>query len=142
MFPPGLRLRAIPPAAWNMSERPPASAIEYDWYPGQIPGNVRLGENVYVDTSYGFARFLSQQDPGLVLGDATGAYDRATFIAGESGRIQVGAFTVLNGTNLICEEQISIGSHCLLAWGSVITDCWAPSGIAVEVRRRVLMEAA
>jgi acetyltransferase-like isoleucine patch superfamily enzyme len=117
--------------------------IDYDWYGGGIPANVRFGSNVYIDTAYGFVPYSSEHDDGLSLGDATGAYDRSTFIVGARGRIEVGDYTVLNGTYLISNARINIGSHCLLAWGSVVTDSWAGLEHApVEARRRILHAAA
>jgi acetyltransferase-like isoleucine patch superfamily enzyme len=117
--------------------------IDYDWYAGGIPANVELGRDVYIDTAYGFAPFFSEQTPGLSLGHASGAYDRTTFVVGTRGRIEVGAYTVLNGTYLVCHDRIKIGEHCLIAWGSVLTDTWAGIGEApVEARRGVLRAAA
>lgn len=116
--------------------------LDHDWYAGGIPLNVSLGRDVYVDTSYGFAPFFSERSPGLSLGDATGAYDRATFIVGTKGRVSVGAYTVLNGTYLVCHEEISIGSHCLIAWGSVITDTWLAPDSSIDERGDVLRRAA
>lgn len=121
-----------------------ARRLEYDWYAGGIPANVRLGAGVYLDTSYGFAPFHSERDPGLTLGEAAGAYDRATFVIGPRGQVNVGAYTILNGTYLVCNERIEIGEHCLLAWGSILTDTW-PSGagsLPVSLRREVLRAAA
>lgn len=119
------------------------SLIEYDWYAGGIPPNVRLGENVYLDTSYGFAAFHSEREAGFSLGEASGVYDRASFVVGKDGAVEVGSYTVLNGTIIICNERVTIGSHCLLAWGSVITDTWASFETApVEKRREILRFAA
>ena len=118
--------------------------LEHDWYAGGIPANVRLGAGVYIDTSYGFAPFHAERDPGLTLGDASGAYDRTTFVVGPDGRVNVGAYTVLNGSYLVCNGSIEIGDHCLLAWGSVLTDTW-PSGagsLPVTLRREALRAAA
>src|SRR3712207_6410184 len=110
--------------------------LNYDWYAGGVPANVEFGPDVYVDTSYGFAAFFSEQEPGLLLGDATGAYDRTSFVVGPRGRVRVGAYTVLNGTYVVCDERVEIGDHCLLAWGSVVTDTWAGLARAsVEARR-------
>jgi acetyltransferase-like isoleucine patch superfamily enzyme len=113
-----------------------------DWYRGGVPGNVVLGRDAYVDSSYSFAAFQSEQCPGLTLGDACGAYDRMAFVVGPQGRISVGSYTVLNGTYLICNERITIGSHCLLAWGSVLTDSWIGTGVPPAARRAVLRAAA
>jgi acetyltransferase-like isoleucine patch superfamily enzyme len=118
--------------------------LEYDWYAGGIPANVRLGEHVYIDTAYGFAPFHSEHDPGLALGHASGAYDRTTFVVGPHGRIDVGAYTVLNGAYLVCNGRIRVGDHCLLAWGSVLTDTWPSDAgsLPVNLRREVMCAAA
>lgn len=116
--------------------------LYHDWYGGGIPANVELGENVYLDTSYGFAPFHSERSPGLSLGDATGAYDRATFVVGPGGRVSVGAYTVLNGTYIVCHEQIVVGSHCLIAWGAVITDTWLAPETSIDERRALLVRTA
>jgi acetyltransferase-like isoleucine patch superfamily enzyme len=101
-----------------------------------------VGEAVYLDSAYSFAAFHSTQDPGLVLGDAAGVYDRATLVVGLRGRVRVGSYTVLNGTYLVCDERITIGSHCLLSWGVVITDSWCAAGISAAARRSLLEAAA
>jgi acetyltransferase-like isoleucine patch superfamily enzyme len=108
--------------------------LDHDWYAGGIPGNIELESDVYLDSSYGFAPFLSKQQPGLTLGKASGAYDRATFLVGPNGKVRVGQFTCLNGTFLICNSEITIGAHCLLSWGVVITD--SPPGMDVSVATR------
>jgi acetyltransferase-like isoleucine patch superfamily enzyme len=113
-----------------------------DWYRGAIPSNVILADDVYVDTSYSFAAFSSREERALVMGEASGVYDRTTFVAGPRGRITVGAYTVLNATTLVCNERITIGAHCLLAWGSVVTDTWLAAGVPMEARRRALRAAA
>lgn len=117
--------------------------LEHDWYAGGIPANVRFGAGVYVDTSYSFAAFHSERDVGLALGDAAGAYDRTTFVVGPRGRVNVGAYTVLNGTYIVCNEMVDIGNHCLIAWGSVLTDTWGgAASLPVTLRREVLRAAA
>lgn len=117
--------------------------IEYDWFAGGIPPNVVLGENVYLDTSYGFEAFHSEREIGFRLGEASGAYNMATFIVGASGTVDVGSYTVLGGTFIVCSDSVTIGSHCLIAWGSVITDTWAGfESASIEKRREVLRFAA
>ncbi len=117
--------------------------LEYDWYARGIPVNVEIGSQAYIDTSYSFAQCFSEQQPGIVLGEATGAYDRTNFIVGPRGQVMVGAYTILNGTTLICHDRIEIGNHCLLAWGSVLTDTWGDlQTVPVERRREMLARAA
>jgi len=116
--------------------------LDHDWYPRGIPDNVVLGDDVYLDSAYGFAAFHSRRQPGAVLGDACGAYDRATLVVGPQGQVMVGPYTVLNGVYLVCSERISIGAHCLLAWGAVLTDAWDPASVPVSARRAALRASA
>jgi acetyltransferase-like isoleucine patch superfamily enzyme len=116
--------------------------LEYDWYGRALPANLRVGKDVYIDTAYGFAPFRSERAPGLVLGDACGAYDRATFVVGPRGTVSVGEYTVLNGTCIVANERVTIGAHCLLAWGSVVTDTWTSAGGSDGARRALLRAAA
>jgi acetyltransferase-like isoleucine patch superfamily enzyme len=113
-----------------------------DWYPLGLPENIVIGDNVYIDSSYGFAGFHSLQQPGLIVGDASGVYDRAALVVGPRGRVTVGAFTVLNGTYIICDDRIDIGAHCLLAWGVVITDNWCGGRASRAERRDALLTTA
>ncbi|MEA2691313.1 MAG: hypothetical protein QOJ16_700 [Acidobacteriota bacterium] len=116
--------------------------VEHDWYGRGMPPNVRIGRDVYIDTAYGFAPFRSERNPGLVLGDASGAYDRATFVVGPRGSVLVGEYTCLNGTTIVADDRVTIGAHCLLAWGSVLTDIWIGPGASTAARRALLEAGA
>jgi acetyltransferase-like isoleucine patch superfamily enzyme len=117
--------------------------IDGDWYHRGIPSNVVLAPGVYIDTSYGFAAFHSRQPGALTIGQGSGCYDRASLVVAEEGKVQVGKFTILNGTTIVCKKQITIGNHCMLSWGSVLSDCWMdPSLHTVEVRAAILKKAA
>jgi acetyltransferase-like isoleucine patch superfamily enzyme len=118
------------------------SHLEHDWYGAGIPGNVSLEDDVYLDSSYAFSRFISTEPTGLALGRACGAYDRATFVVGPRGKVSVGSFTCLNGVYLICHQRIEIGRHCLFAWGAVITDSWLDPPTTVASRRSAMEAAA
>ncbi len=117
--------------------------IDHDWYSRGIPSNVAIANNVYIDTSYGFAGFNSTQPEALSIDEASGCYDRSSLIVSEEGKIKVGKFTILNGTTLICKKQITIGDHCMLAWGSVLTDSWLDASmLSVEARGAILRKTA
>lgn len=114
-----------------------------DWYSLGLPANIELAENVFIDTSYGFAGFNSRVARGFLMGEASGCYDRTSLIVSEGGVVQVGKFTILNGSTLICKKHIQIGDHCMLAWGSVLTDSWLPADrLSIEQRRRMMETAA
>jgi acetyltransferase-like isoleucine patch superfamily enzyme len=121
---------------------PPRRQLENDWYPCGIPANVAIGRGVYIDTSYAFGAFHSRRDPGLVLGDASGVYDRTNFFVGPAGQVSVGAYTCLNATTIVCADRIAIGDHCLIAWGVVLTDSWPGPGTPLAARQAALRAAA
>jgi acetyltransferase-like isoleucine patch superfamily enzyme len=116
--------------------------LDYDWFPGLVPANVRVGDDVYLDTAYSFAPFASELDPGLELGEACGAYDRSAFVVGPTGRVTVGPYTCLNGTYIVCNGRVRIGSYCFTGWGSVITDTWPDPGATLRARRAALRAAS
>lgn len=117
--------------------------LEGDWYNGGLSSNIRLAQNVYIDTSYGFAAFHSIRQDGLFIDEASGCYDRASFIVAETGKVSIGRFCILNGSTLICKNNITVGDHCMLAWGVVLTDSWMDaSAVSIEVRRKVLTTTA
>lgn len=121
--------------------RPVRTYLENDWYPGGIPGNVVIGEHVYLETSYGFAPCNSEEEAAVVLGTASGTYDQATFVLGPSARVVVGPYTVLK-CHLACERSIRIGAHCMVSWGTVVTDTWLEQDWPVEKKREFLEAVA
>jgi acetyltransferase-like isoleucine patch superfamily enzyme len=116
--------------------------IEYDWYQHGIPGNVHCEESVYIDTSYGFAGFYSLLPIAMTIGKGTGCYDRASFIAGPSGKIEIGEFNILNGSTFICHGHIKTGNHCMFAWGAVVTDSWFNQPNMTVEQKRMLIKGA
>jgi galactoside O-acetyltransferase len=44
------------------------------------------------------------------------------FDVGPRGRVTFGAFCMTNGTQFVCDEEITIGTGSLLAWNTVIMD--------------------
>jgi len=116
--------------------------LKHDWFHRPLPENIELGQNVYIESSYVFAAFFSELHPGLVMGEGSGAYGLSPLGTGAGGRIQVGAYTCLNSTSLIADAIITIGAHCLFAWGAVVTDQRIPVSADAVARRRALLETA
>ncbi len=112
-------------AGWHM---------DHDWYEGLVPANVHLEPDVFIESAYCLTMFRSQREPGLVLGRASGVYDQTAFHVGAGGRVEIGEFTCLNSTTIVCNERIEIGRHCLTAWGAVITDTWVDAQMTLEQR--------
>ena len=120
----------------------PFRPIAGDWYPLGIPANVAVGDDVYIDSSYAFAAFRSVRRVGLSVGNASGIYDRSALVVGAAGLVRIGEFTILNGTTIVCDESVEIGSHCLLAWGVVVADNWSIGMTTVADRRASLVAAS
>jgi len=114
--------------------------LAYDWFHRDLPRNIEMGPNVYIESSYVFAAFFSEMRPALIMEEGSGAYDLSAIVTGPRGRISIGAFTCLNSTTLVCEQKISIGAHCLFAWGTVVTDGVLPTPGEVEPRRHAMSE--
>lgn len=113
--------------------------LDHDWYPGVIPENVELHGNAFLQSSYALTGYFSQQRPGMVMGDGSGLYQFAGMVvAGTQASIRVGRYTCLNDCKVIAFEQIEIGSHCLVAWRTVITDSVVPNHHDLALRQQVL----
>src|SRR5260221_6197893 len=46
----------------------PGAALPWDWYEGTIPSNVVIDETAYVETSFSFHLFRSQEPVGVRIG--------------------------------------------------------------------------
>jgi maltose O-acetyltransferase len=120
----------------------PGQPIDNDWFQRPLPPNIELHPRSYVESAFSFSGFASYRNPGLRLAEAAGVYDYATFIVGPNGRIDIGRYSCLNACYLICNGSISIGDHCLVGWGAILTDSWPGSSARREVRRAAMRAAA
>lgn len=121
-----------------MSER---QYMPDDWFNGGIPSNVDVAETAWIDSSYSLAAVNSTHSPAVSLDDASGLYAHATPIVGPQGRLEIGAYTCVNSTNIVCHNRITIGSHCFIAWGVVISDS-EPATCPVAIRATALSNSA
>lgn len=120
----------------------PNCFISGDWIDRPLPANLVIEPSVYLESAFNFLAFYSQRDPGLILREGTGVYDFATFVTGPQGQIEVGPYTCINAAYLICNDRITIGAHCLLGWGAIISDSWLDRNSGKAVRRAALRAAA
>src|SRR5215510_11406909 len=96
--------------------------LAHDWYDGVVPDNVVFDDTNYVDTSYYFRRFRSEAKDALKLGRGASAYNNTVFDLGPKARVEIGAFTMINGANIVCDDSIRIGDHTLISWSAVLMD--------------------
>ncbi len=107
-----------------MSTLGTARAVPGDWFPGTIPDNARLDEGAYVETSYSFSLCRSRMRPAVTMGEGASAYLGTMFDVGESGRVRVGRYALLNGARIICDGRVDIGDYALISWNVVIMDTY------------------
>lgn len=119
-----------------------ARRLAHDWFDGVLPANVEVADTAFIETTYGLTRFDSHQCPGLVMGEGSGLYSTTLLDVGVEGRVSVGPYSCLNAPYVVCSRSITIGSHCLISWGVVITDTDFGPGIAPRTQREALHEVA
>jgi acetyltransferase-like isoleucine patch superfamily enzyme len=96
--------------------------VEGDWWQEPIPPNVDFGEGFYCESAQIF-RFLRSKKPrAVVIGQHVSCYAGCSFAIGNNGQCTIGDFTLLNGALIMAEENIEIGSHCLVSWNVGIAD--------------------
>lgn len=98
--------------------------LEWDWYPGTIPENVRVDDTAYVETSFSFLFFRSLRQDGVRYGRGASTYLGTMFDVGPRGRVTLGDFTLVHGARIICDEEITIGDYVLISWNVVLMDSY------------------
>jgi len=96
--------------------------LAHDWYDGVVPDNVVFDDTNIIDTSYSFLRFKSRNDNALTLGRRAAIYSGSGFDVGPDGRVRIGAFTMINNAQFICDDEIRIGDCGLISWNVVLMD--------------------
>lgn len=111
------------PAAASLAMNPDRT-LAWDWFPGRVPQNVELHPEAYLETSYSFHLFQSEARDAVRIGRGSSIYLGTMFDLGPQGRIRIGEFTLMNGARVICDSEITIGSHCLISWNVVFMDTY------------------
>ncbi len=101
-----------------------ARTLPWDWYDGSIPENVRLHESAYLETTYSFHLYRTQQKEGLIIEEGASVYTGTMFNVGPHGKVRIGAYSLLKPAWLICDEEIDIGPYCLISWNVVLMDTY------------------
>jgi acetyltransferase-like isoleucine patch superfamily enzyme len=115
----------------------PDRSLPGDWFPGRVPQNATIDAEAYLETTYSFQLFRSQSPDALRIGRGASVYLGVMFDFGAQARVAIGDFTLMNGSRIICNSEISIGAYCLISWNTVLMDTWRlPFGR--EERRREL----
>lgn len=88
---------------------------------GDLPGNVRLGQNTLVTGDLAFKRFHSGLPIALNIG-AHCTMDGVHFNVGAEGRMAIGDYCYFTNVVMLCEMEIRIGSYVVIGWNATIAD--------------------
>lgn len=115
----------------------PARTLPWDWYPGMIPENVVIDETAYVETTFSFYLYRSQEPVGVRIGRGASTYLGTMFDVGPHGRVSLGQYALVHGARIICDSEIVISDYALISWNVVLMDTYRLP-VDPEERRREL----
>lgn len=98
--------------------------LEWDWHPGTVPENAVIDETAYIETTFSFQFFRSEQPAGVSYGRGASTYLGTMFDVGPRGRVTLGNFALVHGARIICDSGITIGDHALISWNVVLMDTY------------------
>jgi acetyltransferase-like isoleucine patch superfamily enzyme len=112
-------------------------SLPWDWFPGRVPENVTLDAEAYLETTYSFQLFRSLRPDALHIGRGASVYLGVMFDLGPRARVKIGEFTLMNGSRIVCNSEITIGNYCLISWNTVFMDNWRLPFDSAERRREL-----
>ena len=98
------------------------SAYTGGWDHADLPANVRVGRDCFIERREAFVRFFSTRDPGLVLGDRVRVYTWTSFSVDPDGVVEIGDDCVLVGAHIMCAERVTLGRGVLVSYNVTIAD--------------------
>jgi acetyltransferase-like isoleucine patch superfamily enzyme len=96
--------------------------LPWDWYDGLVPESAVLDDEAHVESSYQFLLDRSGPPYGVRVERGASIHGLTAFDLGPRGVLTFGAFSITNGTQFVCDEEITIGTGCMLGWNAVIMD--------------------
>lgn len=114
--------------------------LPWDWYPGVVPANARIDATAYVETTFSFSLYRSEEQPGVSMEEGASTYLGTMFDVGPKGRVRLGKFALVHGARIICDGEIDIGDYALISWNVLLMDTYRVHGNVG--RRRKQLEAA
>lgn len=96
--------------------------LPWDWHDGLVPESAILDDECHVESSYQFLLDRSEPPFGVRVLRGASVHGLTAFDVGPRGVVTFGAFSITNGTQFVCDEEITIGTGCMLGWNAVIMD--------------------
>src|SRR5215211_7482887 len=98
------------------------SHLDGTWDYSELPANVIVGRDCFIERHASFGRFRSTQAPGAVLGDRVTVYTWTEFNVEPTGCVVVGDDAVLVGAVIMCAERVEIGDRAVISYNVTIAD--------------------
>lgn len=97
-------------------------AFSGGWDYTELPDNIMVGANCYLENRESFRRFRSHRRPGLVLGEGVYVYNWTAFSLEPTAVVEIGAGSTLVGASFWCAERIRVGERVILSYNVIIAD--------------------
>ena len=112
----------------------PGPMLEHDWYDEPLPGNIEIGTDSWLYSSFAFLHCQSVEQTAVRIGASCGVYDGSFFELGPKGRVEIGDCSAVVGVIFSTNATVSIGQRCFLAHEVVIADraVMLPPGVQDE----------
>ena len=92
------------------------------WSHAEVPTNIVIGADCYLERRGSFFHFKSIRNPGLVLGDRVSVYMWTEFNIERDAYVEVGDDTQLVGSIFMCGERITVGKRVIVSYNVTIAD--------------------
>lgn len=98
------------------------NAMTGDWDYRELPANIYVGADCYLESRASFRQFRSRRDPGLIIGDRVRAYTWTAFTVDPDGLLEIGDDSTLVGAVFWCADRISVGRRVIISYNVMVAD--------------------
>lgn len=96
--------------------------LPWDWYDALVPESAILDDECHVESSYQFLLDRSRPPYGVRVHRGASVHGLTAFDLGPRGVLTFGPFSLTNGSQFVCDEEITIGTGTMLGWNAVVMD--------------------
>lgn len=96
--------------------------LAHDWYPQDLPPNVRIGHRSWLYSSFAFVHFRSELPVAVDIGKDSGVYNGTFFDLGPAGAVIIGNFCTVVGAIFATNGRVTLHDHAYVAHEVVIAD--------------------
>ena len=97
-----------------------SARLEHDWFPGDLPDGVEIGEGSWVHSAHAFQHYASTRT--VRIGRHSGVYVGTYFDLGPQGSVEIGDYCTVVGAIIATNGRVAIGDYAFIAHEVVIAD--------------------